>query len=167
MVTIFSALPHDGVALRRALRVESLHCSIAAARWRRADLNIPCQEVLMSRIEIEAVNRAVEDAVRKRDTERLATLYTADAIVMPPDAPFVKGRDNIKQFWGSAIEQLGVKDVRLNTIDLEIAGDTAHEVGEAVLTLESGGTTGKYVVVWKKVGGQWRLHRDIWNAKGA
>ena len=121
----------------------------------------------MSRVEIEAVNRAVEDAVRKRDTERLATLYTADAIVMPPDAPFVKGRDNIKQFWGSAIEQLGLKDVRLNIVDLEIAGDTAHEVGEAVLTLESGGTTGKYVVVWKKVDGQWRLHRDIWNAKGA
>jgi len=21
----------------------------------------------------------------------------------------------------------------------------------------------KYVVVWKKVGGQWLLHRDIWN----
>jgi hypothetical protein len=40
-------------------------------------------------------------------------------------------------------------------------------VGEAVLTLESGGATFKYVVVWKKVGGQWRLHRDIWNAKGS
>jgi ketosteroid isomerase-like protein len=50
---------------------------------------------------------------------------------------------------------------------MEIAGDTAHEVGEAILTLESGAFTGKYVVVWKKIGGQWRLHRDIWNAKGA
>jgi uncharacterized protein (TIGR02246 family) len=121
----------------------------------------------MSRTEIDAVNRALEDAIRKRDTERLSSLYTPDAIVMPPDAPFVKGRDSIKQFWGSAIQQLGVKDARLNTVDLEMAGDTAHEVGEAILTLESGAFTGKYVVVWKKVGGQWRLHRDIWNAKGA
>jgi uncharacterized protein (TIGR02246 family) len=123
--------------------------------------------VFMSRTEIEAVNRAFEDAARKRDTERLSALYTADAIVMPPDAPFVKGRDGIKQFWGSAIQQLGIKDVRLDTVDLEIAGDTAHEVGEATLTLESSAATLKYVVVWKKVGGQWRLHRDIWNAKGA
>lgn len=23
----------------------------------------------------------------------------------------------------------------------------------------------KYVVVWKKEDGQWRLHRDIWNTK--
>ena len=33
-------------------------------------------------------------------------------------------------------------------------GETAYEVGEAILTLESGAFTGKYVVVWKKVGGQ-------------
>jgi len=121
----------------------------------------------MSRTEIEAFNRAFEDAERKRDTGRLATLYTADAFVMPPDAPLVKGRESIKQLWGSAIDQLDVKEVRLNTVDLETAGDTAHEVGEAVLTLPSGSATFKYVVVWKKVEGQWRLHRDIWNAKGA
>ena len=117
----------------------------------------------MSRTEIEDVNRSFEEAARKRDVERLAALYTADAIVMPPDAPFVKGRDSIKQFWSSASQQLGLKDVRLNTVDLEVAGDTAHEVGEAVLTLESGGATFKYVVVWKKVGGSWKLWTDIFH----
>jgi uncharacterized protein (TIGR02246 family) len=121
----------------------------------------------MSRTDIAAVNRAFQEAARKRDTEGMAALYTADAIVMPPDAPFVKGRENIKQLWGAAIQQMGVKDVQLNTLDLEVVGDTAYEVGEATLTLQSGGVTVKYVVVWKKVGGQWRLHRDIWNAKGA
>ena len=119
----------------------------------------------MSRADIATVNRAFEDAARKRDMEALGRLYTPDAIVMPPDAPFVKGRDGIKQFWGAAIQQLALKEVRLDTIDLEIAGDTAVEVGEALLTLESGAATVKYVVTWKKVDGQWRLHRDIWNAK--
>jgi uncharacterized protein (TIGR02246 family) len=121
----------------------------------------------MSRTEIAQVNRAFEEATRKRDTAKMAGLYTADAIVMAPDAPFVKGRENIKQLWASAMQQIGLKDVRLNTLDLEVVGDTAYEVGEAVLTLESGGATAKYVVVWKKVDGQWRLHRDIWNTKGA
>ena len=41
----------------------------------------------------------------------------------------------------------------------------AHEVGEAQLTLGSGTAVVKYVVVWKKADGQWRLHRDIWNTK--
>jgi ketosteroid isomerase-like protein len=53
------------------------------------------------------------------------------------------------------------------TLDFELAGDTGFEVGEATLTISSGTAVVKFVVVWKKVDGQWRLHRDIWNAKGA
>ena len=31
----------------------------------------------------------------------------------------------------------------------------------------AGGTASVKFVVWKMVDGQWRLHRDIWNSKGA
>jgi ketosteroid isomerase-like protein len=51
------------------------------------------------------------------------------------------------------------------SVDLEVAGEMAHEIGEAHLTLGSGTAVAKYVVVWKKADGQWRLHRDIWNTK--
>ncbi|MBI2206748.1 MAG: SgcJ/EcaC family oxidoreductase [Candidatus Rokubacteria bacterium] len=121
----------------------------------------------MSQSEIAAVNRTFEDAVRKGDLDRVASLYTADAMALPPDGPVVKGPANIKQLWASVAQQIGLKDVRLQTLDLQIAGDTAYEVGEAALTLESGAAAVKYVVVWQKRDGQWRLHRDIWNAKGA
>jgi ketosteroid isomerase-like protein len=60
---------------------------------------------------------------------------------------------------------MGLKSVKLETVDLEIAGEMAHELGEAQLTLGSGTAAVKYVVVWKKADGQWRLHRDIWNTK--
>ena len=121
----------------------------------------------MSLSEISAVNRQFEDAARKGDLDRLASLYTTDAIALPPDAPLVKGRDAIKQMWGTVAQQIGLKDVRLNTLDFEQAGDTGYEVGEATLTVSSGTVVVKFVVVWKKVGGQWRLHRDIWNSKAA
>jgi uncharacterized protein (TIGR02246 family) len=121
----------------------------------------------MSQSEIAAVNRQFEDAARKGDLERLASLYTRDAIALPPDSPMVRGRDNIKQMWGTIAQQIGLKDVRLNTIDLDVTGDTAYEVGEANLTIANGSAAVKFVVVWKKVDGQWHLHRDIWNAKGA
>jgi ketosteroid isomerase-like protein len=83
-----------------------------------------------------------------------------------------KGRENIKKLLASVISEVGLKSVKLVTLDLEIAGDMACEVGEATLGLEPKGTQAatavvKYVVVWKRVGGQWRLHRDIWNSKGA
>jgi ketosteroid isomerase-like protein len=67
---------------------------------------------------------------------------------------------------------MGPKDVKLDTLDLEITGDAASEVGEPALSLEAEPgkrqtAVIKFVVVWKKIDGQWRLHRDIWNAKGA
>ena len=121
----------------------------------------------MSQSEIAAINRQFEDAARKGDLDRLASLYTPDAIALPPDGPVVKGRDNIQQMWGSIAQQIGLKDVRLDTLDFEQAGDNGYEVGEATLTLTGGTAVVKFVVVWKKVDGQWRLHRDIWNTKGA
>ena len=121
----------------------------------------------MSQADIAAVNRQFEEAARKGDLDRLASLYTPDAIALPPDGPMVKGRDSIKQMWGGIAQQLGLKDVRLDTLDLEVSGDTAHEVGEATLAVAGGTAVVKFVVVWKRVGGQWRLHRDIWNTKAA
>ena len=61
---------------------------------------------------------------------------------------------------------VGLKDGRLNTFDLQLAGDTAYEVDEANLTIDRGSAVVKFVVVWKKDGGQWHLHRDIWNGAG-
>jgi uncharacterized protein (TIGR02246 family) len=124
----------------------------------------------MSRSEIQSLNRMFEDAIRKQDAGAVAALYTPDAIVMPPDAPFVKGREAIRQAWAGAMSDLGLKAVTLDTVDLEIAGDCAVEVGEATLSLRKpDGTLGtavvKFLVAWKKAGGAWRLHRDIWNAK--
>lgn len=85
----------------------------------------------MSRTEIAAVNGAFEDAVRKGDAETMASLYTPDAIAFPPNAPMSKGRENIKQLWASVISGMGLKSVKLETLDLEVAGDTACEVGQA------------------------------------
>ena len=122
----------------------------------------------MSQAEIAAVNREFEDAARNGDLARLASLYTSNAIALPPDGRDVRGRENIKQMWGTIAQQIGLKDVRLNTLDLEIVGDTAYEVGEGVLALSGGGSAVvNFVVVWKKVEGRWRIHRDIWNQKGS
>ena len=124
----------------------------------------------MSTTEIAATNRAFEEAVRKGDVDRLAHLYTTDAMALPPDGPVVKGRDAIKELWSGVIRDMALRDVTLQTLDLEVSGDAACEVGEARLTLEPPSSqpttvTVKYVVAWKKAAGRWLLHRDIWNAK--
>ena len=46
----------------------------------------------------------------------------------------------------------------------EAEGNLAYEVGAYALKTKDGKVAdrGKYCVVWKRVNGQWLLHRDIW-----
>jgi ketosteroid isomerase-like protein len=60
----------------------------------------------------------------------------------------------------------GVCSVTLTATDVTGLGDTAQEVGNWVIKAPDGSIAerGKYIVLWKKEGGSWKLHRDIWNS---
>jgi ketosteroid isomerase-like protein len=95
----------------------------------------------------------------------MAALYTEEAMVLPPDGPAVIGRKAIEDFWWAAVNSLDITGVTLSTLELEVHGDAAFEVGEADLKTISGLVKVKYLVVWVKGDDeQWRLHRDIWNS---
>jgi uncharacterized protein (TIGR02246 family) len=116
------------------------------------------------RAAVEAGNRAFAAAFAKGDSEAIARLYTEDGQVIPPGAPIASGRAALAAFWRGTIES-GIKSVALETTAVESAGDLAYETGTARLTAGDGAINeARYVVVWKRVGKQWLLHRDIWNA---
>ena len=117
---------------------------------------------------IAATNRQFETAIAAGDAARAAReVYTRDARVMPPGAPTVSGREAAAEFWTAAVAQLGVRGVRLSTVELQPMGDGAYEVGSATLTLGGGAeATAKYVVIWRNEDGRWRWHVDMWNMDG-
>ena len=113
---------------------------------------------------IEAANAKFSADFAKGDAAAVASHYSTTAWAFPPNGEITKGREAIGKLWKGAMDS-GIKEVKLTTLEVEAHGDTAHEVGTYALTGEGGKTvdTGKYVVVWKRQGGQWKLHRDIWN----
>jgi len=112
---------------------------------------------------IEANNTGFVTDLLRGDAKALAERYTSDAVVMPPNAPAAAGTVEIEAFWGAAIEA-GIEDAELTTTQVEASGDLAYEDGKVSLTNADGKTTQqRYLVVWKRVGGEWKLHRDIWN----
>jgi uncharacterized protein (TIGR02246 family) len=114
---------------------------------------------------VEAGNRAFIAAFLKGDARAVANLYTENAQVIAPGAPVARGRAAIEAAWKKSIDA-GVKDLRLTTADVESDGDLACETGVVRLVgRDDAVTEGRYVVVWKRTGGQWKLHRDIWNAE--
>ena len=115
------------------------------------------------RAEIEAANKMWEAAASRSDGPGVAALYTDNAQLPPAQSDFVTGIEAIGQFW-QAVFDSGVKGVSLVTVEIESHGDTAYEVGKLEIRGAGGKVLdhGKYVVIWKKEGTSWKLHRDIW-----
>jgi len=104
----------------------------------------------------------------KRNFDALDSVYTKDARIMPPGAPMVSGRDEIKKWWAALIESINAKSAVLESIDVMTAGDDVVEIGRAVLKAEPAGQPAmqmeaKYVVYWRQEDGHWKWHVDIWN----
>jgi len=117
-----------------------------------------------TRESIESGNRAFAAAFLRGDAEAVAELYTKDAQLIPPGAEIVTGRSAIAAFWKGAIDA-GVKELALETAEVESAGELAYEVGTVRLVAKDGQVSrDRYLVVWKRNDGRWQLHRDIWNS---
>ena len=116
---------------------------------------------------IEEANRRFVETFNAGDPGRAAEeVYTRHARVLPPDAPVVEGRAAIVQFWRTAAAQLGMRSVRLSTLELDVAADSACEIGHADVRLASGDEARfKYVVLWKQDNGRWGWQVDIWNTR--
>jgi uncharacterized protein (TIGR02246 family) len=107
--------------------------------------------------------------VKAKDASGIAEIYAEDGAVMPPNAPIGKGRAAIQQTWASMMRTPGF-DLTFNPEQIVISssGDMALDRGTYTLTVAPAGTTqtdtGKYVVVWRKIGGDWKALADIFNS---
>ena len=137
---------------------------------RRTALVVDCLLVFAApafaqKAEIDAVNAKWIELFNKGDFAGVASLYTEDATVFPPGSAMVKGRAAIAALWKSLAEQVG--DPQLTTLDVKSLGPAAaREIGTFSLAtkgLSPKEISGKYLVLWQRVQGDWKLAADIWN----
>lgn len=107
---------------------------------------------------------AFEEEFKRGDSTALAAHYGSDAVVMPPNSEPVKGND-IVHLWGGAI-RMGVKGLKLDITDISGDGNVVAETGSYEMLGADNKTMdkGKYVVVWKKDNGNWKIYRDIYSS---
>lgn len=113
---------------------------------------------------IDAANRQFMDAVRTGDEDGFVHLYTDDAMLLLPGREPLVGRVGVQSFFAS-FQARGVREIHLATLEVEALGDTAWERGSFALAGADGTALGKgkYIVIWKRTGERWKLHRDIVN----
>lgn len=114
--------------------------------------------------QIKEANIPFMEAFNNGDAAAVAANYTTNAKLFPANSDVIEGQENIQNFWQGAMN-MGIKKVKLNTIEATSFGNTANEVGRYSLYAENDILIdqGKYIVIWKKEAEQWKLDYDIWN----
>jgi len=126
--------------------------------------SIPEFNLITAKAEIEEANQNFMALVAAGDSIGLANAYTKDAKFMSAGAPSVVGRTDIQTAMSNIVKS-GITKADLRLENIYGTEDLIVEEGE--LTLFVGDDTvaeEKYIVVWKKEDGKWKLFRDIFNS---
>ena len=114
--------------------------------------------------DIQALNDQFSAAANRGDSAALAALYTPDATMLPPDNSVVSGAAVGPYLAGLS---KAVTNFKLTTTDVvRLSPDYIREVGVASFDTRGDkpvSVKSTYVVVWKRVGGAWKLWTDIFH----
>lgn len=112
--------------------------------------------------QLDATNKAFAKAIVAGDIDYLVKDYTDDACIIAPKAPLTCGKESIRSFWGPVIAS-NPRNVELITHNAEKEGSLSYATGQLIITdAESVVHKNRFVLVFKLVGGAWKLHVDSW-----
>jgi len=100
------------------------------------------------------------------NVEGVVSLYADDGSLVWPDTNVIHGIDGIRQAWTGMLAPPGVTMAFTpERIVVSESGDLATDFG--VVTMQMPPTAppmvAKYLVVWQKVNGAWKVLYDAWN----
>ena len=116
----------------------------------------------------QAVTTAVSHDFNEGDALRAAGNYADDAEILPPRNPAIQGKPAIAAWFQANIDKY-----------ISFGNDTNWSVVRGDLAIEQGVynirnvrvgqdvEAGKYIRIWKKTNGSWKLYRDMFSPDSA
>ena len=100
------------------------------------------------------------------DAKAICATYSRDPVVGAPTGDVVNGQAQLLQFWVGVLNGPGMKVESYEVVDVQALGsEFASEITCFVAHIGGQRMSGKYLVVWKREDGQWKLHLDVFNAQ--
>jgi ketosteroid isomerase-like protein len=110
-------------------------------------------------------------AAAAKDVEQTIGYYSADAIVLPPNATSAATKDTVRNVWKDMLATPGLVITWQPTkVQLSKSGDMGWVSGTYELTINDASgkpinDRGKYLEVWEKqTDGNWKCRADMWNS---
>ena len=110
---------------------------------------------------LRELDRQWQAAAAANDAAKFASFYAPDAMMLSAEMPIVKGRANIEEGIRQMFNTPGLV-FRFNQqlLDVAASGDMAYDIGDVSVTVNGNESKGKYLVVWKKINGEWKAVAD-------
>lgn len=122
-------------------------------------------DLVNAKKEIEAANKDFIELFAKGDSVGVANYFTTDAKSMGPNEPSHVGRSKIQNVYAGLIDS-GIN--QLGLITTGVWGDETILAEEGLYTFSNKNgkelDRGKYIVLWRKEDGKWKLFRDCYNS---
>lgn len=104
----------------------------------------------------------------EKNLDQVVAAYAPDAVYLPPHHQAVHGRDAIRQYLRGPLNH-GVSDLAFDVTYIKQQGNLAWDVGTYHMSVpRTDGSKkedrGKYLTVWRRVGGKWLITADAWSS---
>ena len=111
---------------------------------------------------LREISQGMDEALEDGDAERMASFYTADAVIIVPGMPTIRGRDAVREYWAYLIDA-GLSRVHVRPDEVHASAGGIVETGTARVEGTMGALPGeaRYITIWKRVDGRWLIHRDV------
>lgn len=133
----------------------------------------------MPRVDLQAESSAIREldrgwlaAFTAKDLDAAMSYFAPTAILMPGDSPVIVGEAAIREWFERWLPNPAVSTSFVpEVVEVAASGDLAYDRGvfhsmvetpEGILEV-----TGKYLIIWRKIGGEWKAMIDISNSDSA
>ena len=107
----------------------------------------------------------VRVTLKNGDPNYVVNIHTANAVQFLANGTEVVGIVALKAFY-EKVATLGIDIKSIPTTIELLSNDTAFETGIFTSTSKTGKvSSAKYIIIWKKVNGDWKIHKAIDQAK--
>ena len=114
----------------------------------------------------DEIGRATQKFLRlfaANDARAIAACYPEDAQMLVANMQPIRGRAAIESVFKFTAGPGHMLEFRAE--ELDVLGTTAVALGRYIRRRGDGSVfdDGKYMVVWKRIGEEWKIHRDMFN----
>lgn len=97
-------------------------------------------------------------------TDSLAMFYADNAVMMPPNMPTATGKENIRRALAGMFAQGAPTNVGLRVESVSANGPIAVERGRYSMVMGPVSDSGKYLIHWHRINGEWKMVEEMWNS---